>query len=129
MSKKVSVDDFAKEIGLMLGEFEKDVVEIAKEEVDKTTTKAFKVLRTNAPVKTGAYEKSLARKKMSESPVGKTNLLYSKAPHYRIAHLLEHGYLTRKGIRTKSFPHFKYADDYIQNNLHKNIGERIEKIK
>lgn len=129
MSRKVGIESFAKEINSIMTAYEKDVVSITKEETDKTTTGALKVLKKNAPVRTGAYKKSLARTKLSENAFGKTNLLYSKRPEYRKTHLLEHGYLTRSGKRSKSFPHFKYADDYIQDNLEKNIGENIEKLK
>lgn len=126
MSKKIKIDNLSKEINSILTSYEKDVVTVTKEETNKVTTNALKILKKHAPERTGKYKKTLARRKVSENSKGIKNILYAKKSGYQLTHLLEHGHLTRKGNRTKAIPHFKYADEYIQENLYKNIGERIE---
>lgn len=42
---------------------------------------------------------------------------------YQIGHLLEFGYLTRKGTRTKAFPHWKKAEEKVIKETKKMIKE------
>lgn len=54
---------------------------------------------------TGAYVKAMAIKKDTDDAFGTVNVWYVKKPHYRLAHLLEHGHKLRNGKRTRAFPH------------------------
>lgn len=129
MKKKIKAEQFSTEIKNQLLAFQSDVIDIHKEETDNVAKEGLKVLKSHARVRTGAYKKSLSNRKVSESALAKTRVLYAKAPHYREAHLIENGHAKRGGGRTRAFPHFKYADDYILKKLPEKIINRIKKLK
>lgn len=127
--KKVKSEDFEKEISAMLTTYSVECAEISKRKIDEVTKEGLHVLKENAPVKEGDYEKTLAKRKVEETHIKKVNILYAKRPGYSLSHLLEYPHLTRNGSRTTATPHFKYANEYVENNLFKEIGEAISKIK
>lgn len=129
MSNKVAISNLSKEVNSILEQYKEECIEVSKKKVDNVTAGALKVVKKNAPVKTGNYQKHIARKKIEETLIKKVNIIYVKSPQYSLSHLLEHGHLTSRGNRTKSFPHFKYGDEYIEENLYKEVGEGLEEIK
>lgn len=130
---KVKVDDLSKAVNMMLDDYYDEVTRETKNEITEVTKEAHQILVDHAPVsdrKTkGEYKKSLSKRKVSEDYGSISHLLYAKAPHYRLTHLLERGHLTRSGTRTKAYPHFSFASDFIDKELSNRVGTRIKKIK
>lgn len=125
MSKKVKIDDLTKTMRSMLSDYCDDVVDDTKEVVDKITQDAKKIVRKNAPVKTGAYKKSISSRTAYESIVEKRNVIYAGGEHYRLTHLLENGHAKTNGGRTRAFPHWKQGNDYIVEQLPKQLKKKI----
>lgn len=124
MSKKVKIDDLTKTINGMLSDYSDDVIEETKGVVDKVTKEARKIVRENAPVKTGKYKRSIKSKNVYESLTEKRNAIYSDG-YSGLTHLLENGHAKVNGGRTRAFPHWKYGDEYIKKELPKRIQKKI----
>ncbi len=88
---------------------------------------ALEKLRTAGDYKgRGAYRKSFAVKAETGDPRKPKFTLHSKAPHYRLAHLLEYGHATRSGGRTRSYPHWQPTEEYAQEEFEKRLKDNIE---
>lgn len=121
---KIKSRDLTRAIQDVLEEYVEEVTEITKETVDDVTKEALKAVKKNAPVKTGAYKRSIKSKTQYESLTEKRNVIYAK-DHGGLTHLLEYGHATQNGGRTKAFPHFKYGNNYIEENLNKKIRKKL----
>lgn len=124
MSKKVKIDDLTKTINGMLSDYSDDVIEETKGVVDKVTKEARKIVRENAPVKTVKYKRSIKSKKVYESLTEKRNAIYSDG-YSGLTHLLENGHAKTNGGRTRAFPHWKQGNDYIVEQLPKQLKKKI----
>lgn len=96
MSKKIRIEDLAKEIERsvknMNQEVDRDIADISKDIAKKTV----KTLRQKSPKRTGDYSKSWTSKKVDKTG----QIIYVKDPEYRLTHLLENGHALRRGGRT-----------------------------
>ena len=124
MSKKVKIDDLTKTINGMLSDYSDDLIQDTKGVVDKVTKEARKMVRENALVKTGKYKRSIKSKKVYESLTEKRNAIYSDG-YSGLTHLLENGHAKTNGGRTRAFPHWKQGNDYIVEQLPKQMKKKI----
>lgn len=113
-----------KTLSQILREYADEVTEDTKEVIDEVTKEAKKIVKKHAPVKTGKYKRSIKSKVAYESLTEKRNVIFSKG-YGNLTHLLENGHAKINGGRTESIPHFSYGQDYIEENLLKNINKKI----
>lgn len=124
MASKVKIDGLYLAVQNILDDFSEGVTKVTKEEVDEVTKGAKKIVKKHAPVKTGKYKRSIKSKVAYESLTEKRNVIFSKG-YGNLTHLLENGHAKINGSRTESIPHFRYGQDYIEENLLKNINKKI----
>lgn len=77
----------------------------------------------------GSYKNSFAEKKNTvKGAYG--HVVYSQAPHYRLAHLLENGHALRRGGRTvgrvKAFPHWHKVEEEATKKLADRIVQKLK---
>lgn len=125
MSKKIKASDLQAAVSQILEDFADDVARITKKDIDEVTTAALKEVKSHAPVKTGKYKRSLKTKTAYESTTEKRNVIYSNGQS-GLTHLLENGHAKQNGGRTRAFPHFKYGQDLIDEQLLKKIKDDIQ---
>ncbi len=103
------------------------VEETSRDEITKVAKEALNKLRNHPgiPERTGDYKKSFALKKTSDSKGELSYKLHNKSPEYRKAHLLEYGYAKRNGGRVRAFPHWKDAQEIV-DELPERLKRRIE---
>ena len=124
MSRTVSIDKLADAIEDEFNSYPKKATEEVKEAVKDASSFVKSEIQMNAPVRTGAYKKSWAVKKLSETPDKLVLSVHSKT-HYRLTHLLEKGHAKRGGGRVAAQPHIapaeekgiKKLEDLIEKNL------------
>jgi hypothetical protein len=113
----VKIDDLANEITKQLRQFTdfvEEEVNLAKEEVAKTTVKT---LKENSPKQTESYAKGWRIKRFSR------DLVIHNATDYQLTHLLENGHINRDGTRTQGIVHIRPAEEIAV----KEYVERVER--
>lgn len=127
MANPISADKFAEEINAILSEYQDaidaDIAAITKQ----VAREAVQNVRANAPVRTGEYRKSIGAKVQADGVHKSSGVIYAKAPHYRLTHLLEHGHAKLNGGRTQAFPHWTQAEQKAVGEIEKRIKEAIQK--
>jgi len=63
------------------------------------------------------YIRAMDLKKTSSTLYGKSVTWYVKAPHYRLAHLLERGHMTVNGKKTRAFPHIQKNEEQAKKEF------------
>jgi hypothetical protein len=123
----INVDQLAAEIAKGLAEFSQDVVEkvnISSEQVGKA---AVKRLKQTSPKRYGNYAKSWTMKTEPEIGQPHTRIIHVKAPHYRLAHLLEYGHAKVGGGRVEGRPHIRPAEEEVIREFTREVEEAIER--
>lgn len=122
-SSKVNIDDLSLEIIKELDAYQDVTQEIVESAVKRAAKETAKELRERAeaafPRGSGEYAESWDYKR-DGSLSGKKKfsmVVYAKAPGYRLAHLLEHGHLTRNGRRTPGRAHIAPAEKLAREKL------------
>ena len=115
MANAVNVDQLADVVMQGLYDYADAQSDMVKQCVKDVSKEVKKEISSNAPVKSGAYKKSWAIKKVSETSNSLTMTVHSKN-RYQIAHLLEHGHAKRGGGRDAAIQHIAPAE---------HLGERL----
>ncbi len=128
---KISVDQLAAEIAKGLAVYSQDVVEkvnVSSEKVGKAAVKKLKQTSPRRPPPVGGkYAKSWTMK--TEPGVGQPHkrIVHVKAPHYRLAHLLEYGHAKVGGGRVEGRPHIRPAEEEVIREFTREVEEVIKR--
>lgn len=132
MSKKVSIDNLAKEIESTLTEFIGVTDEACAKGVTETAQDAVKELRSAHPPGSGeygswdAYNKGWSIFQTKTDRKKHVSATIHNKTHYRLTHLLEKGHAKVNGGRTRAFPHIAPVEQKSEEELVKNIRKNIE---
>ena len=124
---KISVDQLAAEIAKGLAEYSQDVVEKVNISSEKIGKEAVKQLKQTSPKKTGEYAKSWTMKTEPEVGQPHKRIVHVKAPHYRLAHLLEYGHAKVGGGRVEGRPHIRPAEEEVIREFTREVEEVIKR--
>ena len=110
-------DGLTAAVGAALTEYADGIQESLQDAIKKAAAAAKKTLVTTSPRSSG--RPSLGKKHYADQWAVKdtvarlsfSSLIYNKAPTYRLAHLLEHGYTSRTGKRVAGRTHIKPVED------------------
>lgn len=136
MSRSIEIDQLADTVMGVLEEYRDVTVDVMKDAVDKVTKETVAEIRSDIPAAgiggKGDYQKSWASKQDAESKkrYAYARVVYAKAPHYRLTHLLEKGHdLIIRGKplgRVKAFVHIRPAADDAVDKLEKYIKSGLK---
>lgn len=125
-NRKVTIDNFADAIMAELSEYGDYIDQtVVKNAVHKTAEETAEIVAAAAPVRTGAYSRSITYGEPKRSGRKYTETVYADAPHYRLTHLLERPHATRNGGRTRAFPHWSTGEEGIIPRFIKNLKELL----
>jgi len=124
---KVNIDQLAAEIAKGLAEYSQDVVEKVNVSSDKVGKAAVKQLKQTSPKRHGKYAKSWTMKTEPEVGQPHKRIVHVKAPHYRLAHLLEYGHAKVGGGRVEGIPHIRPAEEEVIREFTREVEEAIKR--
>lgn len=123
--KKVAIDDLAQEVMVGLQEYADLASGAMKKAVQRSGRRVRKEIKANAPKDEGDYQKSWSVRKENETASQLHLIVYSKN-RYQLAHLLEHGHVTRNGKRrVKGPPHILPAEEVGAKQLQEDIERAL----
>jgi hypothetical protein len=123
----VNIDQLAAEIAKGLAEYSQDVVEKVNVSSDKVGKAAVKQLKQTSPKRYGKYAKSWTMKTEPEVGQPHKRIIHAKAPHYRLAHLLEYGHAKVGGGRVEGRPHIRPAEEQVIKDFVSEVEEAIRR--
>lgn len=128
--KPVDLESTIKEI---LDEYGDDVYKVLGTAVDTVADEAVKKLQSAGDFGgTGAYRRDWTSTDEPVGRLGKKKIVHN-ADHYRLAHLLEKGHVSRNGTgRTfgsvKAYPHIKPVEEWAKAELPRKVEEMVKAI-
>lgn len=131
MSKKVKVDQLAKEIEKTLEDFVGVTEEACDKGVSETAKDAVQALRNAHPAGSGIYGSWDKYDRGWRVMQTKTDKRYHRkatihnATDYQLTHLLEKGHAKVNGGRTRAFPHIAPVAEKCEGELVQNIRKYI----
>ena len=129
--KKITPDNFERELTNILEEYANDVVESVPEAVEDTATRSKKLLMMYAAGKGiggKKYKKSFSVDKTESTAYRTTRTLYST--QYQLTHLLERGHAIRSKVyrgTSNAYPHWAPAEEEAIKLLNDQIIKDIQK--
>lgn len=132
MSKKVKVDQLAKEIEKTLQDFVGVTEEACEKGVLETANDAVQALRNAHPSGSGVYDSWddynsgwTKRKSGQKTKLKGIQAIIWNEKHYRLTHLLEKGHALANGGRARAFPHIAPVEGQCETDLLQNIKKHI----
>jgi hypothetical protein len=123
----INIDQLAAEIARGLAEYSQDVVEKVNVSSEKVGKAAVKQLKQTSPKRYGNYAKSWTMKTEPEVGQPHKRIVHVKAPHYRLAHLLEYGHAKVGGGRVEGRPHIGPAEEEVIREFTAAVEEAIKR--
>ena len=123
----IKIDQLAAEIAKGLAEYSQDVVEKVNVSSEKVGKAAVKKLKQTSPKRYGNYAKSWTMKTEPEVGQPHKRIVHVKAPHYRLAHLLEYGHAKVGGGRVEGRPHIRPAEEEVIREFTREVEEAIKR--
>ncbi len=133
-SKKIKPIDFDKAIMDVLSQYGEQVNEVIGESIDSVSKQAVEKLQsvqTFAPNgnPTGAYSASWKSEEVKTGRLSQKRVIHNQE-HYRLTHLLEKGHVLKNGTgrtfgRVPAYPHIADANEYVAQELPKEIERRL----
>jgi len=127
MANTININKLAAEIAEGLAEYSQDVVEKVNVSSEKVGKAAVKKLKQTSPKKTGKYAKSWTMKTEPEVGQPHKRIVHVKAPHYRLAHLLEYGHARVGGGRVSGKPHIRPVEEEVIREFARELEEAIKR--
>ncbi len=127
MANSIKLENLGSAIADELTIYHKDVTEAINNLSQQAAKDLVSRTRTTAPVGArGSFRKSIASKRVQQTPNGDTYAWYVKPPDYRLTHLLVHGHATKDGGRTKASPFLQNACAEVLPDYEKKVEDALK---
>ena len=109
-----------------LSDYEDEISEGVKKDIEKAGKEALKEVKARSPQKTGWYKKGWRMGKRRNGTSSKSSgvVIYNKTD-YQLTHLLEHGHQKANGGRVEGKPHIRPAEKAAEKMLVRDITNTI----
>lgn len=126
------INDFAKAMSEAFEQYSAEAVEASKAAIDRVAKGADEAIKSHISFRerTGRYRKNMRIVTSHDGLYDRRKTWYVKSPDYRLTHLLEYGHLSRDGTtRVKPYEHIRYGEEYVRQNLEKEVKRSLEQIR
>lgn len=128
----IQVNEFAKAVADAMDKYGVEAAEAAKAAVDRVAAGAEQEVKKHITFKqrTGKYVRAFRMSTSYNDLWTRRKTWYVLWPHHRLAHLLEYEHLNRSGTAyIKAYPHIIYGEQYVEDNLEKEVAESIANVR
>lgn len=116
------LSDYGGEVLFALAEVTKEVGAEAAQRLKQTSPKS----KGKSSYKGGHYATKWTTESDRSGKTDTTTVVYNKKPTYRLAHLLEHGYVARNGKRVPGQEHIAPVDSWAQEEVVKALERKLK---
>ena len=116
------LSDYGGEVLFALAEVTKEVGAEAAQRLKTTSPKS----KGKPSYKGGHYATKWTTESDRSGKTDTTTVVYNKKPTYRLAHLLEHGYVARNGKRVPGQEHIAPVDSWAQEEVVKALERKLK---
>lgn len=122
----ISPEMFGATVSNILDEFTVHVRLAVNDGIKKTLKEGKKITQESGTYRNRRpkYRKSISYR-MSEQGFLTEGQIYARGHEYSLTHLLEHGHGLWQGGHTRAFPHWRLGEEYVDDNVIKNIESKI----
>lgn len=121
------VSEFTDSLENALKLYSKEIERGIQKEVNQSIKKLVVATKRDAPVRTGQYKRAISSKKSMDKSGAYSKVWYVKAPHYRLAHLLNDGHAKRSGGRVNGDHHITKNEKIAVNEFQDAVKDVIRK--
>lgn len=121
------VSEFTDSLENALKLYSKEIEHGIQKEVNQSMKKLVNATKRDAPVRTGTYRAAISSKTVKNEVGAYSKVWYVKAPHYRLAHLLNDGHAKRGGGRVNGDHHITKNEKIAVNEFQDAVKEVIRK--
>lgn len=116
------LSDYGGEVLFALAEVTKEVGAEAAQRLKTTSPKS----KGKSSYKGGHYATKWTTESDRSGKTDTSTVVYNKKPTYRLAHLLEHGYVARNGKRVPGQEHIAPVDAWAQEEVVKALERKLK---
>lgn len=116
------LSDYGGEVLFALAEVTKEVGAEAAQRLKTTSPKS----KGKSSYKGGHYATKWTTESDRSGKTDTSTVVYNKKPTYRLAHLLEHGYVARNGKRVPGQEHIAPVDSWAQEEVVKALERKLK---
>ena len=116
------LSDYGGEVLFALAEVTKEVGAEAAQRLKQASPKS----KGKSSYKGGHYATKWTEESDRSGKTDTTTVVYNKKPTYRLAHLLEHGYVARNGKRVPGQEHIAPVDSWAQEEVVKALERKLK---